>query len=566
MVTPLRPGLVGAVVRQAEGLLVGREREIAALTDALGGARSCVVHGTTGMGKTALLAVASSIAVRSGLRPVRGLRAVTGDDRHTVLVVDDVERLSAEETERLARFRGVLVLGGDVDPDLLDVVDAVRVPLRPLDAPAVAEVVRRRGGVPELASPLAEFSGGAPGVVSDVLDLGQDLSADLLPGLRLPRLLRAVRRNWHQLDTDAVAVGRAVAVLGDAQLDVLCEVAGLDSFRALSAFERLVDARLVVDEPMRVRTPALRHAIRHETPPELRDRLHRSAAEVLQRRCAPPSVVAEHVVACAEPLRTPWAGPVLHSAARRHRAAGRPESAVRCLRAALREPLSGDVVARVAVGLADLHLRCGVPPRADELARLRSAVDGEAAEWLDAVALDWQCGDLGPEPRARLVGAERDWLTALEMWAYRDRGEHAEVVRLMGEFGEMSPERGCAALATGAFVASCVDNGISADARDVLVRLGYMGELPQSWAHSLLLHHRTRMHLALGASRAAGPWDALTPHESRIVRRVLEGATNREIADRFGVTRRAVELHLTRVYRKVGITRRVQLPLVFASG
>src|SRR5690349_17485749 len=67
MVAPLRPGLVGSAVRHAGGLLVGREREIAVLTNALsGGARSCVVHGATGMGKSALLSVASSIAVRSG--------------------------------------------------------------------------------------------------------------------------------------------------------------------------------------------------------------------------------------------------------------------------------------------------------------------------------------------------------------------------------------------------------------------------------------------------------------------------------------------------------------------
>ncbi|NKE56618.1 ATP-binding protein [Lentzea sp. PSKA42] len=117
MVAPLRPGLVGTVVREAGGLLVGRDREIAVLTDALGGgARSCVVHGATGMGKSALLSVASSIAVRSGLRPARGLRALSGVDRHTVLVVDDAEQLSAEETERLSRFRGAVVVGRRLRP------------------------------------------------------------------------------------------------------------------------------------------------------------------------------------------------------------------------------------------------------------------------------------------------------------------------------------------------------------------------------------------------------------------------------------------------------------------
>jgi DNA-binding NarL/FixJ family response regulator len=638
MVAPLRPGPVGSAVRHAGGLLVGREREIAALTDALGGgARSCVVHGATGMGKSALLSVASSIAVRSGLRPVRGVRAVSGAGRHVVLVVDDVERLSADETERLARFRGAVVLAGDCDPDVLAVVDAVRVPLRPIGAEAVAEMIRRRfdAEVPaDVAALCLEFSGGAPGVLSDVLDVVPDLDSvrDVLPGLRLPRLLRAVRRSWEVLDADAVAVARALAVLGRAPLDVLCEVAGTGSFRTLAAFERLVDARLAVADPMRVRSPALSHAIRHEMAPQDRERLHRAAAQVLHRRCDPSA--AEHVVACAEPVRARWVAPVLHDAARLHRAAGRPEQAVRYLRAALREP-----AADVAVAMADLHLRCGIAPRAAELARQRDA----AGEWFDAVVLDWQCDEdllgfagaplvpddpgrvlrelpesgprvvpslalaglgllrrgsekvvleLAPQLRGKLVGAERDWLTALEMWALRD--DHAEVSRLMRDLARASPLRGCVALGAAAFVASCVDVGRHGEAREMVVQLGYTGTLPPVWACDLLLRQRARLHLALGAPRAAladaeragaaeladqaraalvhrhrparsAAWDTLTPHESRIVLLVLEGETNRAIAARFGVTQRAVELHLTRVYRKAGISRRVQLSSVFGT-
>ncbi|MFD4640668.1 LuxR C-terminal-related transcriptional regulator [Lentzea sp. NPDC058436] len=640
MVTPLRPGLVGSAVRHAGGLLLGREREMAVLTDALsGGARSCVVHGATGMGKSALLSVASSIAVRSGSRPVRGLRALTGVDRHAVLVVDDVERLSGDEAERLARFRGAVLLAGDCDPDVLPFVDAVRVPLRPIGAEAVAEMIRRRFDAEapsDVAALCLEFSGGAPGVLSDVLDVVPDLDSlrDVLPGLRLPRLLRAVRRSWEVLDAEAVAVARALAVLGTASPDVLCEVAGTGSFRTLAAFERLVDARLAVAGPMRVRSPALSHAIRHEMAPEDRERLHRAAAGVLHRRCDPSA--AEHVVACAEPVGS-WAVPVLRDAARVHRAGGRPEQAIRHLRAALREPPAGEAE-RVAVAMADLHLRCGIAPRAGELARQRGAL----GEWFDAVVLDWQCDedllgfastpvlpddpervlrdlpesgprvvslalagfgllqrgsekvvlDLAPQLRPRLAGAERDWLTALEMWALRD--DHTAVSRLMRELAQASPLRGCVALGAAAFVASCVDVGRPGEAREMLVRLGYTGSLPPVWTCTTLLTQRARMHLALGAPRAAladaeragateladqaraalvhrprpmrsAAWDGLTPHESRIVSLALEGETNRAIAERFNVTPRAVELHLTRVYRKVGISRRVQLSSVFGT-
>ncbi|GAA0572669.1 hypothetical protein GCM10010172_66540 [Paractinoplanes ferrugineus] len=57
---------------------------------------------------------------------------------------------------------------------------------------------------------------------------------------------------------------------------------------------------------------------------------------------------------------------------------------------------------------------------------------------------------------------------------------------------------------------------------------------------------------------APGEW-ALTPHEHRIAHLVLDGRTNREIATHLHVSSRAVELHLTSMYRKLGIARRAQL-------
>ncbi|WP_333741670.1 helix-turn-helix transcriptional regulator [Streptomyces sp. IBSBF 2806] len=58
---------------------------------------------------------------------------------------------------------------------------------------------------------------------------------------------------------------------------------------------------------------------------------------------------------------------------------------------------------------------------------------------------------------------------------------------------------------------------------------------------------------------AAAPDVVLTPHESRIARMVLSGMTNQRIAERLNVSCRAVEQHLTRMYRKLSISRRAQL-------
>jgi DNA-binding CsgD family transcriptional regulator len=71
-----------------------------------------------------------------------------------------------------------------------------------------------------------------------------------------------------------------------------------------------------------------------------------------------------------------------------------------------------------------------------------------------------------------------------------------------------------------------------------------------------------------GSRRSRGPKSgplALTPHERRLITMAVNGVTNGEIAQHFGVTRRAVEFHFTQIYRKLGIDRRPQL-YRFAAG
>jgi DNA-binding CsgD family transcriptional regulator len=54
-------------------------------------------------------------------------------------------------------------------------------------------------------------------------------------------------------------------------------------------------------------------------------------------------------------------------------------------------------------------------------------------------------------------------------------------------------------------------------------------------------------------------WLSLTPAERDVARLVPDGLSNTDIADRLFVSPRTVQTHLTHIYRKLGITSRVQL-------
>ncbi|WP_432856437.1 ATP-binding protein [Amycolatopsis sp. CA-161197] len=57
----------------------------------------------------------------------------------------------------------------------------------------------------------------------------------------------------------------------------------------------------------------------------------------------------------------------------------------------------------------------------------------------------------------------------------------------------------------------------------------------------------------------ASPADALSGSERRVAEKAAEGATNREIAESLFLTVRTVELHLTGVYRKLGLKGRAEI-------
>jgi DNA-binding CsgD family transcriptional regulator len=64
--------------------------------------------------------------------------------------------------------------------------------------------------------------------------------------------------------------------------------------------------------------------------------------------------------------------------------------------------------------------------------------------------------------------------------------------------------------------------------------------------------------------RPLSGWRSLTPTERRVVALVARGLTNTAIAEGLVVSRRTVETHVSHLFRKLGVTSRVELVLLAA--
>jgi DNA-binding NarL/FixJ family response regulator len=57
----------------------------------------------------------------------------------------------------------------------------------------------------------------------------------------------------------------------------------------------------------------------------------------------------------------------------------------------------------------------------------------------------------------------------------------------------------------------------------------------------------------------------LTPREAELVEAILAAASNKAIAAKLGLTEQTVKNRLTRLYRKLGVTTRLELALLVVN-
>jgi DNA-binding NarL/FixJ family response regulator len=61
--------------------------------------------------------------------------------------------------------------------------------------------------------------------------------------------------------------------------------------------------------------------------------------------------------------------------------------------------------------------------------------------------------------------------------------------------------------------------------------------------------------------RTVSPAATLTPRELQVVASIVDGATNKDIGNQFGLSEQTVKNHLAHVFDKLGVSSRLELAL-----
>ncbi|ATE54486.1 transcriptional regulator [Actinosynnema pretiosum] len=245
-------------------------------------------------------------------------------------------------------------------------------------------------------------------------------------------------------------------------------------------------------------------------------------------------------------FQTRWGLHHLHARGRYHLATGRPHAALGDFLAVGERLRLWDLDLPALIpwrtGAAEAHLGLGDRAAAARLLAEQSALPGGGGPRLRGTAL--RVGAAAAEPGLR-VRLAKEAVDQLEI-----AGDRLELARAFVEL--------CAAFR------ACGDprRARTVARRALLVAEGCRAEpLVEALAgHSGAGHPEPRQDPAPGVEDVC----SLTGAERRVAELAAVGATNREIARTLVVTVSTVEQHLTKVYRKLSVRRRTELPAALA--
>ncbi|THA54606.1 LuxR family transcriptional regulator [Streptomyces sp. A1136] len=186
-----------------------------------------------------------------------------------------------------------------------------------------------------------------------------------------------------------------------------------------------------------------------------------------------------------------------------------------------------------------LH-RLGESRQAERFVADQLAMPDMADPWVEGISL--RARSAHQEPRKRQV------MLARAAEALRRSGDRYELARTLAEFARVLQDCGetSRSVMVGRTAWHLADECGAQPLRDTIARPG-----PQSAAEAP----------APPVTSYAELVHRLSDSERRVAALAVRGDTNREIAERLCVTVSTVEQHLTRAYRKLGITRRLELPV-----
>jgi DNA-binding CsgD family transcriptional regulator/tetratricopeptide (TPR) repeat protein len=243
---------------------------------------------------------------------------------------------------------------------------------------------------------------------------GIELAAVSVANSLVPRLA--------QHGPHAVALAKAVALLGSAGIALAAEVGEMDVKVATGAARTLADLGIASEEPLAITYPLARMALLHTMSSPEREAAHGRAARFLHRQGEP---AGEHLLASA-PIGTDWAVQALRAAARTEPS---PDRAARYLRRLLREPLlENGLRAEVQADLGVLESHLDPEAAFESLKQARAQVRDPVDKARLTLALAYEIAERQDRGRAvdaldsaalAVAGLDRDLGHSLQLYATR---------------------------------------------------------------------------------------------------------------------------------------------------